>query len=240
MKKLSSLSAFFPAYNEEENVAHLLEQALEHIPQYAEEYEIIVINDGSLDNTKGIVQEIANRNSKVRLISHHTNLGYGAALKSGFAYARYDWVFFTDADLQFDLAELSTFLEYTDKFSAIIGYRKNRAEGFGRARNAFLFKVFVNLLFRVHVKDIDCAFKLFKRELIEPLHLQSDGAFISSELLYKLRKKHIPIQEVPVSHYPRLRGNPTGANFKVIIKAGIDALSLYFSIKLGRLIRHQW
>ena len=240
MKKLTSLSVFFPAYNEEENIPHLLEQALHYIPAVAETFELIVVDDGSQDNTKSIAQTMADANSRIRVVSHPENLGYGAALKTGFTEAKYEWVFFTDADLQFNFAELKNFLEFTDSYSAIIGYRTARAEGFGRARNAYLFKLFINLLFRVHVKDIDCAFKLFKRELISPLKLESNGAFISSELLYKLKKNHIKIKQVPVTHYPRLRGNPTGANLHVIIKAGWDALSLYFSMKLGRLIQHQW
>ncbi len=240
MKKLSSLSVFFPAFNEEENIPHLLEQALRYIPAFADTYELIIIDDGSQDNTRAIAQSQAETNAHIRVISHSTNLGYGAALKTGFEQAKYEWVFFTDADLQFNFSELESFLEFTDAYSAIIGYRTARAEGFSRARNAYLFKLFINLLFRVHVKDIDCAFKLFKTELIKPLKLQSDGAFISAELLYKLKKNHVKIKQLPVTHYPRLRGNPTGANLKVILKAGIDALSLYFSMKLGRLIQHQW
>lgn len=240
MKKLLSLSVFFPAYNEEENLPALIEQTMVHLPQFAENFEIIIVNDGSGDNTKTVAEDLAAKYHQVKVVSHHTNLGYGAALKTGFATAKYDWVFFTDADLQFDLAELGQFLAFTDEYKAIIGYRTARAEGFGRARNAYLFKLFVNLLFRVHVRDIDCAFKLFRTELIPPLKLQSNGAFISSELLYKLKKNHIKIKELPVTHYPRLRGNPTGANFKVVIKAGLDAIQLYSSIKLRRLKNHQW
>lgn len=240
MKKLSSLSVFFPVYNEEENLPHLLEQAERHIPQFADEYELIVVNDGSVDNTRQIAQDLAERNPHIRVVSHPNNLGYGAALRTGFSEAKHDWIFFTDGDLQFDLAELESFLPFTDEYPAIIGYRTTRAEGFARARNAYLFKLFVNLLFRVHVRDIDCAFKLFNREVVAPLKLESSGAFISSELLYKLKKNHVKIKELPVTHYPRLRGNPTGANFKVVVKAGIEAISLYLSIKLKRLKNHQW
>lgn len=240
MNKLTSLSVFFPAFNEEENISHLVEQALKYIPTFADKYELIVVDDGSEDNTRAIAQSLAENNKHIRVISHPENLGYGAALKTGFKEAKYDWVFFTDADLQFNLAELKDLLAYTDTFKAIIGFRTARAEGFGRARNAYMFKLFINLLFRVHVKDIDCAFKLFQTDLLKSIKLESNGAFISAELLYKLKKNHVKFKQLPVTHYPRLRGNPTGANFKVIFKAGWDALSLYFSIKLGRLVNHQW
>lgn len=240
MNKLTSLSVFFPTFNEEENVSHLLEQALKYIPTFADKYELIIVDDGSEDNTKAIAQSLAEKNNHIRVVSHPENLGYGAALKTGIKAAKYEWVFFTDADLQFNFAELKDFLTFTDSYDAIIGFRKSRAEGFGRARNAYLFKLFINLLFRVHVKDIDCAFKLFKTSLMQSITLDSNGAFISAELLYKLKKNHVKFKQLPVTHYPRLRGNPTGAKLNVIFRAGFDALQLYFSIKLGRLKKHQW
>lgn len=240
MHTLPSLSVFFPAYNEKANIPHLLEMALQEIPKIAEQYELIVVNDGSRDGTLAVVKEWMARHPEIRLVNHPKNLGYGAALKSGFEAARYQWIFFTDADLQFDLSELQSFVPFTNDYSAIIGYRKERAEGFGRARNAYLFKLFVDALYRVHVRDIDCAFKLFRTDVIKPLQLRSNGAFISAELLYNLKKNHVNFKQLPVTHYPRRHGNPTGANLRVITKAGWDALSLYFALKLGRLKQHQW
>jgi len=238
--KLDELSVFFPAYNEAENIEPLIKNALNIIPQFAQKFELIVVNDGSVDQTKSKVLALAKIYPQVRLVNHSTNLGYGAALKSGFKAARYDWVFFTDADLQFDLQELTNFLPFTQDYQAIIGYRKNRAEGKSRVRNARLFKLYVDILFRVHVKDNDCAFKLFKTKLVQNLNLEANGAFLSSELLYKLKKQGVKFKQIAVSHYPRLRGNPTGANLKVIIKAGLEAMKLYLSIKLHRLQQHQW
>lgn len=235
MKQLTSLSVFFPAFNEAANLPHLLEQANQVVPQLAQEFEYIVVNDGSTDNTIAIVDDLKKQFPNVCIVSHPKNEGYGAALKTGIAAAQYDWIFFTDADLQFDLHDLHSFIPYTEEYNAIIGYRKNRADGSHRKLNAKLFKLYIDLLFRVHVTDIDCAFKLLKRTVVQPIRLESSGAFTTSELLYKLKKQHVRFKELPVSHYPRKYGNPTGANLSVIIKACYEALDLYTHIKL-----HTW
>lgn len=238
--KLDGLSVFFPSFNEAENIETLIINALKIVPSYAQKFELIIINDGSVDNTISKVENLSKLYPQVKLVNHSTNLGYGAALKSGFKAAKYPWLFFTDADLQFDLKELQKFLPFTQDYQAIIGYRKNRAEGQSRIRNAKLFKLFIDLLFRVHVQDIDCAFKLFDTKLIQSLNLKSNGAFLSAELLYQLKKKGTKFKQIAVHHYRRLRGNPTGANLQVIIKAVLDAMKLYLSIKFHRLRQHQW
>jgi len=233
--KLKSLSIFFPAFNEAANLPHLIQEANQVIPNLAEKYEIIVVDDGSTDSTQDVVNNLQSKSANVRLISHDKNQGYGAALKTGIASCQMDWIFFTDADRQFHLEELSQFLPFTDEYQAIIGWRIKRADPAHRARNAKLFKIFIDLLFRLHVKDIDCAFKLLKRDLVQSIELESSGAFTTSELLYKLKKRGVKFKELPVSHYPRQFGNQTGANLKVILKAGWEALSLYVSIKI-----HKW
>ncbi len=233
MNKLSSLSVFFPCYNEEKNITILLEQALEFIPQVADKYELIVVNDGSSDNTARVTADLAQDHPEIKLINHQHNRGYGAALQSGFKASQYDWIFFTDGDLQFDLTELKKFLSYIDRYQVVIGYRRRRAEGSLREFNAGLFKLYIDILFRVHVKDIDCAFKLFEAEVIKDLDLFSTGAFISAEFLYKLKKKGVEFKQLPVTHYPRKHGQPTGANIGVIIKGLTDALKLYFKMKFN-------
>lgn len=238
--KLESLSVFFPSYNEAENLPILLTQALTILPSVAQKFEIIVVDDGSKDSTKAVVQQFAQKHPEIRLVSHPKNLGYGAALKTGFKAAQYAWVFFTDADLQFNLEEITKFLPFTKEYRAIIGYRQQRAEGLRREINAKLLSLFMGILFRLHVRDIDCAFKLFESKLVKSVELESTGAFTSTELLYKLKKKSINFKQLPVAHLPRLRGNPTGANLKVIIKAGIEAIKLYLKIKFRRLQQHQW
>lgn len=231
--KLSELTVFFPCYNEQENIPHFVAEALEVLPNIAKKFEILIVNDGSSDSTKKVAKKLVNMHEQVRLISHKVNKGYGASLRTGYRRASYDWVFFTDGDLQFKLHQLQSFIPHTSKFDAIIGYRKKRADGFSRHRNALLYKIYIDVLFRLHVKDIDCAFKLFRKKVIDDITLESNGAFISSEILYKLKKKKVQFKQLPVNHYPRKFGDPTGANWKVILKAGLESLKLYLHMKLG-------
>ncbi len=230
-KKLSSLSVFFPCFNEAKNIPTLVEQALDFMPTVANEFELIIVNDGSTDATEQISQTLAEEYSQVKVVSHDENRGYGAALQTGFEKSQYDWIFFTDGDLQFDITELKRFIPYTDQYKVVIGHREKRAEGSIRAFNAGLFKLYIDSLFRVHVEDIDCAFKLFKAETIKSLDLFSTGAFISAEFLYKLKKQGVEVKQLSVKHYPRKFGEPTGANPRVIVQGVLDALKLYLKMK---------
>ncbi len=229
--QLPSLSVFFPCYNEEKNIPIFVADALTVLPTISKKFEIIIVNDGSNDHTKKIAQRLAKKHPELKIVHHEKNKGYGASLLSGFKAAQYEWVFFTDGDLQFALGQLALLVKHTPKYQVVIGYRKRRADGFVRSRNAWLYKKFIDLLFRLHVKDIDCAFKLLKKEDIDSLNLESNGAFISAEMLYKLKKKKIVFKQVPVDHFPRKFGKPTGANFKVILKACVDAVRLYLHMK---------
>ncbi len=229
--KLKELSVFFPFYNEEANIEAQTKQALKIIPQFAQKFEIILVNDGSVDKTGLIGKKLAARYRQVRLINHQKNRGYGGALKSGFKAAKYDWVFFSDGDRQFDLAEISNLLEHINEADLIIGYRNKRADNFVRLANAKLFNLLIRILFGLKVKDIDCAFKLIKKNVVDNLELKSDGALISSELLIKAKKAGFKISQAPVSHYPRKTGNPTGANFKVIFKAFYDLAALWQELR---------
>ncbi len=235
MKKLKSLSIFFPVYNEEANLEILINQALRIVPNLANKYELLIINDGSTDDSQKIAKELSHKHDCVKVYSHSNNLGYGEVLKTGIKKSKYEWIFWTDSDLQFDLSELAHFVKETNRYQAIIGNRKKRVEGFKRNLNANLFKIYVDLLFRLHVKDIDCAFKLFKSSLLKSLVLISGSAFTSAEILYRLKKKNVKFKEIDVTHYPRLYGKPTGANFNVIIKACYEALITYLNIKFSSL-----
>lgn len=230
-QKLSSLSVFYPCFNEAVNIPYFLKQAADFLPQIAEKFEVIVINDGSTDDTKQVVRKFKKQYNWLKLASHKKNKGYGAALKTGFAKSKYEWIFFTDGDLQFDIKQLVKFIEFIKEYNMIIGYRKNRADGAIRAFNAKLFKIYIDLLFRLHVKDIDCAFKLLKAEKIKALNLISTGAFTTSEFLYKLKKQGEQFKQIPVDHKPRLYGQPTGAKLSVIFKGVWEASCLYFKIK---------
>lgn len=231
--KLSSLSVFFPCYNEEKNIPIMVQQALQVLPKISNQFEIIIVDDGSTDNTRQVVAGLQRQHPELQIVSHEQNRGYGASLRTGFDTSRYDWIFYTDGDVQFDLQDLLKFVQYTKDYQIILGYRYNRAEGWSRILNARLFKIYIDLLFRVHVKDIDCAFKLMKADLIKNLDLYSTGAFISAEYLYKLKKQGVAFKQLPVKHLPRKHGQPTGARLDVIVKALADAMKLYLKMKFG-------
>ncbi len=237
-KLLNSLSVFFPCLNEEQNIPLFIQQAEVILPEITDTYEIIIVNDGSKDMTKAVAEKIAASNKHVRVVNHETNLGYGAALKSGFTASRYEWVFFTDGDLQFDLKQLEELLPYTKTYSVVIGYRKKRAEGLKRALIAKTLKVTMDILYRLHVKDIDCAFKIIKKDVLKDIYLVSTGAFTSTELLYRLKKKGHKFKELPVDHYKRKYGNPTGNSIKVMIKGIKETVTLYFYLKFGLFASH--
>ena len=230
--KIDSISVFLPCLNEEQNLLPLIEKAHQFLAIYSNKHEIIVVDDGSTDNTVVAIKKISKKIPNIKLIHHSNNLGYGAAIQSGIQASQYKWIFFTDGDGQFNIQELEQFIPYTHNFKSIIGYRTNRAEGSIRAFNAGIFKLFIDIIFRVSVKDIDCAFKLFEANTIKSLDLNSTGAMISAELLYKLKKNHVQFKQLPVTHYPRIHGSPTGNSPSVIIKAGVEAIKLYLSMKL--------
>ena len=201
-------------------------RAVEESP-YVGEYEIIVVNDGSSDHTQSIAEDFSRKYPVVRVINHPHNRGYGAALKTGIAAARMEYIFFTDADLQFDIVELQNLLIHLDEYPVVIGYRAPRRDPFMRLLNAWGWNRLNRLLFGLKIRDIDCAFKLFKREEVQSLPLQSKGAMISAETLIRLTRKLVPVKEVPVSHLPRKAGSPTGAKFTVILRAFTEMIELY-------------
>lgn len=233
-KKLPSLSLFFPAFNEEANIAVAITSALKVLPKVARVYEIIVVNDGSTDATKSTAQALAKKHPAVRVVTQK-NKGYGGALKLGFSKARYEWIFFTDADLQFDLSELTLITQeaLSKDLQLVLGYRLSRAEGWKRQLFASALKIWNQVLlgFPSHIKDIDCAFKLIKREVIKTVEpLFSDGAMISTELLLKAHRAGFSYKQVGVHHYPRQAGSPSGNNLSVIIKAVVDTFRLKLSL----------
>jgi glycosyltransferase involved in cell wall biosynthesis len=224
-----TLSIFFPTYNEEKNIESSVYEAIkvaEGSP-YVGAYEILIINDGSSDKTRAIAARLAEQFPQVRLINHAANRGYGAALKTGMAEARMDYIFFTDADLQFDIIELQNLLVRLPEYPVVIGYRAPRVDPFMRLLNAKVWNILNRILFGLKVRDIDCAFKIFRRDLVQGLKLRSQGAMINAEILIKLSRKRVPMKEVPVSHLPRTAGSPTGAKPSVILRALREMVTLY-------------
>lgn len=234
---VNEISVFFPAYNEEANIRQTVEKAIDVLKKIAKRWEIIVIDDGSKDKTGEVVKRIIKKEPRVRLITHTPNRGYGAALKSGFYNSQYRWIAFTDADGQFDFSEITSFFEKQRETGAdlVIGYYLKRAVPFYRILGSKLWELAVFLTFGLKVKDIDCGFKLIKKEVIEkipPLEAER-GPFISSELLIKAKKKGFKIVQIGVHHYPRRAGKATGANLKVVLSGLKDLIKL--KAKLGRI-----
>jgi glycosyltransferase involved in cell wall biosynthesis len=224
------LSWFFPAHNEEANVEPLVAEARQALDELADTWEIVIVDDGSRDGTPALADRLAAADpDRVRVVHHATNLGYGAALRSGFAAARYPLVAFTDGDRQFrvaDLGLLTARLLEADRPDVVAGYRIRRADPLVRTVYARLYRLALRIFFGLQVRDVDCACKLFRREALEGLRVESGGAFFSAELLIKLRESNRRVVEVGVPHYPRTAGSPTGARPSVIWRAVRDFWAL--------------
>ena len=226
--RLRELSYFFPAHNEAANVRGLVEEALATLPSLAERFEIVIVDDGSRDETPAIADELAAAHPEVRAVHHPTNLGYGAALRSGFAAARFEHLAFTDGDRQFKVADLARLIERLQAggADAVVGYRIRRADPIVRTVYARLYRLANRIFFGLRVRDVDCACKLFTRASLEGVNVESGGAFFSAELLIKLSARGRRVVEVGVPHYPRTAGSPTGAKPSVVFRAVRDFWAL--------------
>jgi len=237
-KKIPELSIFFPFWNEEKNVDSVVTKAMEVAKNVAEKWEIIMIDDGSSDNTLEVAEKLAKTDPKhLSVISHSPNRGYGASLKEGFSHAQYDYVVFTDGDGQFDFSEVTKFIDLIESADIVIGYRKKRRDHklFKRLLLMNLLKVGDLILFGFHFKDIDCGFKMFTRHALDTIMpLRSEGAMITTEILAKATKKKLRIKQVGVEHYQRQYGAQTGANMAVILRAILESFILWLDIKNGR------
>ena len=238
---LPELSYFFPAHNEADNLRGLVEEALTTLPGLAEIYEIVIVDDGSRDDTPRIADELAAAHAQVRAVHHPTNRGYGAAIRSGFAAARYANIGFTDGDRQFKVADLGRLIDRLRRgdIDAVVGYRIRRADPLARTVYARLYRLANLIFFGLTVRDVDCACKLFSRASLEGLNVESGGAFLSAELLIKLRARGRRLAEVGVPHYPRTAGSPTGAKPAVVLRAVRDfwLLRLRLWANPGRALR---
>lgn len=214
------ISCVFPAWNEEENIGPLLEETLASLPAFADDIDVVVVDDGSTDSTARVVQDVAERDSRVRLVAHPSNLGYGHALRSGLTHSRGDAVAFVDGDRQFRIADLARLVELFDEADIVAGHRIRRADPWHRLVIARVYHVVLRLVFGLRLHDVDCAFKLYRREVIDTIvpKLESGGAFASAELLIRAETAGYRIAEVPVPHYPRIAGRPKGASPRVIAR----------------------
>ncbi|MDP3973262.1 MAG: glycosyltransferase family 2 protein [Candidatus Daviesbacteria bacterium] len=228
MSKLESLSVFFPAYNEELNIAPTIRKSLSVLDGLKlSDYEVLIINDGSTDTTADVSHQLMKECAKVRLIDHDRNRGYGGALKTGFENASFPWVAFADSDGQFDFAEIDKFLPYIDSADLILGYRLNRADPLIRSLTTWGWKNLARILVGLEAKDYSCGFKMIKKEVYEAVSpLVGEEKVTQIELLTKAKKQGFRFKEVGVNHYPRVYGQQTGADLKVVAKSFVDLMNL--------------
>ena len=229
--RLEALSLFYPMHNEEENIEEAVQRARSALPRFADQFEIIVVDDGSRDRTGEIADRLAAAHPEVRVVHHPKNRGYGGALRSGIAASRFPWIFYTDGDNQFDLSEIALLLPMRHEHEIVTGYRMERRDPLYRKVNAWLFNCLVHALFRVHLRDVDCAFKLYRASIFEGMELRSTGAPIDLEILARARRRGARIGEVGVHHYPRQFGEQSGANLAVIVRAFRELFRLWGELR---------
>jgi len=237
-KKLPELSIFFPFWNEEKNVVDVVNKALEVVNKVSEKWEILIIDDGSSDNTLKEAEKLAQKNKNIRVVTHQPNRGYGAALKEGLDLAKYNYIVFTDGDGQFDFSEIEKFIEPIQSSDMVIGFRRKRRDhNLGKRLLLMnLLKIWDFILFGFIFRDIDCGFKMFTKKAVDEISpLRSEGAMITTEILAKAKRKKLKIKQVGVEHYPRQFGSQSGANFPVVVRAILESLILWFDIHNGRI-----
>lgn len=229
MDRLPGLTFFFPAYDEEATVEAVVREGLEVLPRFADDLEVIVVDDGSRDRTGEIADRLAAEDARVRVVHHRPNRGYGGAIRSGLTAARRPYVFYTDGDRQFDLGDLARLVPRLGRADVVVGYRQKRADPARRLFIAWVYNTMIRIMFRAPFRDVDCAFKLFRRDVFERVPLsrvRSNGAFFSPELLLVLRAAGARIEQVGVGHFPRRAGEEKGATARVVLRAIRDLLRL--------------
>lgn len=225
------ISVFFPAYNDEASIGGLVRQALALLPTLTDDYEVIVVNDGSTDGTARVLEELARADPHVRVVRHGVNRGYGAALRTGFATATKDLVFYTDGDGQYDVRELARLLPLLQKGVDIVnGYKLQRADGWQRKALGATYNALAHLLFSIPIRDVDCDFRLLRRRAVEQVELVSSSGSICVELVHKLHRRGCGFVEVPVRHLPRAHGQSQFFTLKRVGRTALDLISLWLKV----------
>ena len=229
------LSIFFPAYNDSGTIASLVITALRTARTLTTDYEVIVVNDGSADGTAGILDELAAMYPQVRVVHHEKNRGYGGALRSGFASATRELVFYTDGDAQYDPAEMEVlWRSFGDDVDLVNGYKISRSDPLHRIVIGRIYHHTVRILFGLRVRDVDCDFRLLRRSIFDRVHLEKNSGVICLEMMKKIQDAGFRIVEVPVHHYHRAHGQSQFFNFRRVIRTGIDVLKLWYALVVQR------
>jgi glycosyltransferase involved in cell wall biosynthesis len=233
--RLSSVTAFFPAYNDGGTIASMVLLALQVLPKVTDDFEILVVNDGSTDHTGDVIAELVRQYPQVRLVQHGHNRGYGAALRSGFAHATKEWIFYTDGDAQYDPRELVNLVATVrDNVDVVNGYKVVRRDPFYRILIGRMYHHVVSLAFGLRLRDVDCDFRLFRRRILDRVQLASDLGVICVEMVKKFQDADCRFVEVPVSHYHRSYGSSQFFQFRRLCRVAIDLLGLWWRLMVRR------
>ena len=230
------LSVFFPAYNDSGTIASLVIRAVQVAATLTPDFEVIVVNDGSTDDTPGILEELARVYPQhVRIVHHTKNRGYGGALRSGFATASKTLVFYTDGDAQYDPAEMAVlWAQMTPEVDWVNGWKISRADPLHRILIGRIYHHTVKFLFGLKVRDVDCDFRLMRRSIFEVVHLEKSSGVICLEMMKKFQDAGFRVAETPVHHYHRAYGKSQFFNFRRVFRTGIDVMKLWWALVVRR------
>lgn len=233
--KSYGVSVFFPAFNDEDSIAKLIHEALEVMPRITNDYEVIVVNDGSSDGTAAVLDDLASKEPRLRVIHHPRNRGYGGALRSGFESATKDLIFYTDGDGQYDVREMTNLIPLMiEDVDVVTGYKIKRSDSRRRIVLGAIYKFLARRMFGLPIRDVDCDFRLMRREAIQSVTLTSTSGVVCTEMVYKLSKAGYRFVETPVHHYPRLHGQSQFFTLRRVARTGYDFLKLWLKLVIGR------
>ncbi|HLD07282.1 MAG TPA: glycosyltransferase family 2 protein [Candidatus Nanoarchaeia archaeon] len=228
---MKSLSVFFPAYNDEGTIGKLVQEAAVLLPGIVDDYEIIVVDDCSPDSSGRIADALAKKNKHIRVIHHQENRGAGGALLTGYRSASKEYVFYTDGDAQYNLQEVRNLIPYLQKSDVIVGYRKKRQDPFIRILFSRIYHILLFFLFGLHLRDVDCSFKLIRKSLIDQVNIRAKTGFVDAELMWRLQQMRQRIIELPVTHYPRPVGRTQFFRFTAVYGMVMEAIKIRFNIR---------
>ena len=229
------LSVFLPAYNDSGTIASLVITSLKTAARLTPDFEVIVVNDGSADATADIADELARTYPQVRVVHHDKNRGYGGALRTGFATATRDLIFYTDGDAQYDPAEMEAlWVAFNDGVDLVNGYKISRSDPLHRIVIGRIYHHTVKMLFGLKVRDVDCDFRLMRRTIFERVVLEKNSGVICLEMMKKIQDAGFRIAEVPVHHYHRAFGKSQFFNFRRLFKTGVDVMKLWFALVIRK------
>ena len=230
---MHSITIFFPMFNEEDNIIRSVSHAKQVLEEITDDYEILIVNDGSIDRTGEIAEELARKDEKVRVIHHPENIGLGGAVTTGFKNGRCEYILYMDGDNPFEVSEVKKALPYLEEYDVLTGYRINRRDTLKRYVYSKSYNWLIRILFGIKVRDVNFSFKMCRRDIFQRIELKSKGSFIDAELLIKARNNNLRIKEIPIKYTPRKGGTSTLSSPSVIIKILFEMVRLWPELKKG-------